>query len=133
MYHRGSVLGPLLCSLYKNDLPLFLNALWELFADDTTIHSSDLNLKKMSLSLQEKTNNLLQWTELNHMSLNWYKTKYMTITIRQKRQNISSRMIQTHKLFKRMLFIRTRHSHSCFRLLYLLACHFIFEMKTLTK
>ena len=44
------------------------------------------------LSLQESINNLLQWTELNHMSLNSYKTKYMTITTRQKRQNISFRM-----------------------------------------
>ena len=44
------------------------------------------------LSLQESINNFLQWTELNHMSLNSYKTKYMTITTRQKRQNIFSRM-----------------------------------------
>ena len=31
--------GPLLFSLYINDLPLFIKALCELFADDTTIHS----------------------------------------------------------------------------------------------
>ena len=89
---QGSVLGPLLFSLYINDLPLFIKALCELFADDTTIHSSHSNLNNLLLSLQESINNLLQWTELNHMSLNSYKTKYMTITIRQKRQNISSRM-----------------------------------------
>ena len=89
---QGSVLGPLLFSLYLNDLPLFIKALCELFADDTTIHSSHSNLNNLLLSLQESINNLLQWTELNHMSLNSYKTKYMTITTRQKRQNISSRM-----------------------------------------
>ena len=77
---QGSVLGPLLFSLYVNDLPLFIKALCELFADDTTIHYSHSNLNTLLLSIQESINNL-QWTELNHMSL--YKTKYMTITTRQ--------------------------------------------------
>ena len=98
-----SVLGPLLFSLYINDLPLFIKALCELFADGTTIHSSHSNLNNLLLSLQESINKLLQWTELNHMSLNSYKTKYMTITTRQKRQNISSRMplyIGNEKIFK---------------------------------
>ena len=65
---QGSVLGPLLFSIYINDLPLFIKAYCELFADDTTIHSSNSNLRKILESLQESVNSLLKWTELNHMS-----------------------------------------------------------------
>ena len=84
---QGSVLGPLLFSLYINDLPLFIEALCELFADDNSIHSSNTCLNILSSNLQESINKLVEWTELNHMSLNPQKTKCMCVTTRQKRQN----------------------------------------------
>ena len=88
---QGSVLGPLLFSLYINDLPLFIhNGLCELFADDTSIHSCNSDLKQLHTSLQDNISQLISWAELNHMSLNNQKTKYMIITSRQKRQNITS-------------------------------------------
>ena len=87
---QGSVLGPLLFSLYINDLPLFITkGLCELFADDTSIHSSHSDLKQVANSLQDNANQLVKWTELNHMSINEQKTKCMIITSRQKRQNMT--------------------------------------------
>ena len=97
------MLGPLFFSFYINDFPLFIKALCELFADDTTIHSSRSNLNNILLSLQESINNPFQWTKPNHMSLKSYKTRYMTITTRHKRQNISSCMllyIKNEKIFE---------------------------------
>ena len=51
-----------------------------LFLDDTSIHSSNSYLKKLSESLQESVNSLL---DFNRMSLNPDKTKFMLITTRQ--------------------------------------------------
>lgn len=85
---QGSVLGPLLFSIYVNDLPLHITNACELFADDTTLHSSDDNIDSLASSLQESANELKVWTEMNHMALNPVKTKAMLITTRQKRQNL---------------------------------------------
>ncbi len=87
---QGSVLGPLLFSIYINDLPLAITGACEMFADDTTIHSSDADLHKLTASLQESLNCLQKWSELNHMAIHPTKSKAMLITTRQKRQNLKS-------------------------------------------
>ena len=66
---QGSVLGPILFSLYINDLPLYMEALCELFADDTSLHNHHKNLDTLMNSLQHSVDNLINWTEMNHMAL----------------------------------------------------------------
>ena len=85
---QGSVVGPLFFSLYINDLPLHIESSYELFADDKSIHKSHSNHVHLLNRLQEDINRLDAWSELNHMSLNEKKTKYMIVTTRQKRQNL---------------------------------------------
>ena len=87
---QGSILGPLLFSVYVNDLPLYIPELCELFCDDTTIHTSHHNLASVFDSLQKCIDKLTTWSHFNHMSLNPHKTKLMIITTRQKRQNIAT-------------------------------------------
>ena len=86
---QGSILGPLLFSLYINDLPLYVKSSCDMFADDTSLHSVNSDLLALNNTLQENINLLTDWTELNHMSLNDKKTKSMLIVSRQKRQNIT--------------------------------------------
>ena len=87
---QGSVLGPILFSLYINDLPLCMKALCELFADDTSLHDHHTDLNTLHASLQNSLDNLIDWTEMNHMALHPDKTKFMLITTWQKRRNIVS-------------------------------------------
>ena len=75
-------------SLYINDLPLYIKALCELFADDTSLHNHHTNLDTLMNSLQHSIDSLIDWTEMNHMALYPNKTKFMFITSRQKRQNL---------------------------------------------
>ena len=87
---QGSVLGPLLFSIYVTDLPCFVTGSCEMFADDTSIHSSDTRPEKLANKLQTIIQNVDDWTKLNHMSLNSQKTKCMYICARQKRQKMKS-------------------------------------------
>ena len=88
---QGSILGPLLFSLYINDLPCLVNSKCEMFADDSSLHSSDANANNLVDKLQNDIESVVNWTKLNHMSLNAKKTKCMYATTRQKRKKMKSK------------------------------------------
>ena len=85
---QGSVLGPLLFSIYVNDLPNFVQSKCEMFADDTSFYSSDSDPCELTNQLQVTINRVVDWTQINHMSLNVKKTKCMYVSARQKRQKM---------------------------------------------
>jgi hypothetical protein len=61
-----------------------------MFADDTTIHTDATDIPTVASSLQNSVDDLMTWTEYNHMALNPSKTEVMLITTRQKRQNLTN-------------------------------------------
>ena len=71
---RGPVFGPILLSLYISDVPLYIKALCELFADDTSLYNHHTNLDTLLNSLQHSIDSLIDWTEMNHMALHPDKT-----------------------------------------------------------
>ena len=86
---QGSILGPILFSIFINDLPLCLSnndAFLDLFADDSTLHTSDTDISKINNNLQISIDNIQSWCTYNKMALHPQKTKSMLIMSRQKRQ-----------------------------------------------
>ena len=86
---QGSILGPLLFCIYINDLPLHISnpaVDCYLFADDGTLSTADKSIGNLQQTLQTEINNVLSWSEANHMIIHPDKTKSMVISTRQKHQ-----------------------------------------------
>ena len=72
---QGSVLGPLLFSIYSNDCTNSLKSYnYILFADDTTIYQSHHDINILRKLVEEQLSNLISWFKANTLSLNVSKT-----------------------------------------------------------
>ena len=75
---QGSILGPLLFSLYVNDLPNVLShGRMSLYADNTAICATASNPKILKFYLETELSNVMNWYQRNKLVLNLTKTKSM--------------------------------------------------------
>ena len=80
---QGSSLGPLLFSLFINDLPqICSDCSIHLYADDTVIYSSNVLVSKTQSSLQSNFNTIQRWFQSNHLILNKKKSYSMPFATR---------------------------------------------------
>ena len=80
---QGSTLGPLLFSIFINDLPdTCLQSQVQLYADDTVIYFSGSDLLQIQLSLQADFNRVQNWLHENKLVLNKGKSCSMVFGTR---------------------------------------------------
>ena len=82
---QGPILGPLLFSIYVNDLPNSLNTCdINMYADDTELHYCCSHLQKMEQVLQTELERVSNWMVVNRLKLNVNKSMCMLIGSRQR-------------------------------------------------
>ena len=83
-------MGPLLFLIYINDLPLHVDSSCvDLYADDTTLHHSDVNLDDVTVCVNKDLANVAKWCDANRLIVNEKKTKSMLICSSQKRAHVN--------------------------------------------
>ena len=88
---RGSsriILGPILFSLFINDLPLLLKQCQAgFFADDATAHTSIQNIEAIDTELQSDFSITVSRSKQNKLPINYNKTIYMILGSKKRAQD----------------------------------------------
>jgi len=80
-FPQGFIIGPLLFLIYINDLSLHIspNCDIDLYADDSTVHSSSHDMNDINMYLQESVDKVSQWCK-NNMCINPEKCMIISTT-----------------------------------------------------
>ena len=95
---QGSNLGPILFSLYINDLPEVSEFDIKLFADDTVLLMKDKNLQKLNETVSKEIEKINAWLLTNKLTLNFSKTDYLLFSPKANEQINSRVSMQGNKI-----------------------------------
>ena len=98
---QGSILGPILFLLYINDLCNVSEFLkFVLFADDTNIFASGINIEELIKQVNKELKNVNKWFVTNKLSLNVSKTNFMIFSNRKEYNNEYDIYIDQFKIIR---------------------------------
>jgi len=80
---QGSILGPLLYTLYTSDLPTSRKTTFSTFADDTAIFATHSDPMIASLNLQDHLLSSEKWLQKCKMKVNETKSTHITFTLQK--------------------------------------------------
>lgn len=80
---QGSVIGPVLFSVYTSDLPVNDKVMIATYADDTILLSSDASPEVASAKLQTCANTVADWMHTWKIKINGLKSVHMTFSMRK--------------------------------------------------
>jgi hypothetical protein len=74
-----------------------------MYADDTNAFYSDKNLKSLTNIMQDEMNKVTNWLNVNKLSINTTKTKYIIFKSSNKKCNTDINIQINHKQYNRLL------------------------------
>ena len=91
---QGSILGPLLFLLYINDLASVSDKLFSLlFADDSNMFITGKNVDNLVELMNIEMEKVIEWLNVNKLSLNLKKTHYMIFRKRRAKIDVKNKLI----------------------------------------
>ena len=91
---QGSILGPLLFTIYVNDLPLVVNSKIKQYADDTTLYCAANDSVELSYNLNADLMKIEDWIENNGLRLNVFKTQMLLLSRRRREKELEKVVIE---------------------------------------
>ena len=85
---QGSCLGPVLFSIFTNDLPLVLDQTTAvMYADDTTLYMPAKSIDYLTVTMNTELQSVITWVNSNKLVLNLAKTKSIVFGSKLKMKN----------------------------------------------
>ncbi len=90
---QGSIVGPMLFSLFVNDLPCSCpDVECQIYADDTVIYTSAKSSAKVVALLNEQMEKISKWFQENNLTLHVKKTVFMCFSNRKNTEIVKIRV-----------------------------------------
>ena len=76
---QGTILGPLLFTLYVNDMSDYIQCNYTQYADDTLLYTAEKQLEDAILKLSQNCNKIIDYFNMHKLTVNVSKTNFLII------------------------------------------------------